>query len=132
MSTPLLDKLIVKDGESTMRVKKEINIQIGEQIKLARERVKLTQEQFAERIDVSPQYVSDLERGVVGVSISTLKRICIVLGVSSDQILFGSETESRAAAMAEKCKSLSETQYMLLSDIVSKYVEAIESTRSMQ
>ena len=129
MSTTLLDKLIVRDGESTMRVKKEINIQVGDQIKLARERAKLTQEQFAERIDVSPQYVSDLERGVVGVSISTLKRICIVLGVSSDQILFGSETENRAAAIAEKCKSLSLQQYMLLSEIIEKYVEAIESAK---
>lgn len=115
-----------------MRIKKEINIQIGEQIKIARERSKLTQEQFAERIEVSPQYVSDLERGVVGVSIATLKRICTVLGVSSDQILFGQETENRATAIAEKCKALSEQQYMLLSDIISKYVEAIESAHPMQ
>ena len=46
-----------------MRAKKEINIQIGEQIKAARERAKMTQESLAERIEVSPQYVSDLERG---------------------------------------------------------------------
>ena len=114
-----------------MRVKKEINIQIGEQIKQARERAKLTQEQFAERIDVSPQYVSDLERGVVGVSIATLKRICTTLCVPSDQILFGKETENRAVAIAEKCKSLSEQQYLLLSEIIEKYVEAIESAHSM-
>ena len=130
LSTPLLGKLIAKDGDSQVRVKKEINIQIGEQIKKAREQALLTQEQFAERIDVSPQYVSDLERGVVGVSISTLKRICIVLGVSSDQILFGSETKNRAAAIADKCKSLSENQYMLLSDIVDRFVEAVESAYS--
>ncbi|MCI6957054.1 MAG: helix-turn-helix transcriptional regulator [Clostridiales bacterium] len=131
MSTSLLGKLIVKDGDSKMRVKKEINIQIGEQIKRAREKAMLTQEQFAERIDVSPQYVSDLERGVVGVSIATLKRVCTVLSVSSDQILFGFETENRAVAIAEKCESLSENQYMLLSDIVSKFVEAVESANSI-
>ena len=128
----LLGKLIAKDGDGTMRMKKEINIQTGEQIKLAREQSKLTQEQFAERIDVSPQYISDLERGVVGVSVATLKRICTVLGVSSDQILFGKQTENRATIIADKCKSLSEHQYLLLSDIISKYVEAIESTHSMQ
>lgn len=115
-----------------MRVKKEINIQIGGQIKQARERAKLTQEQFAERIDVSPQYVSDLERGVVGVSIATLKRICTTLCVSSDQILFGKEAENRAVFIADKCKSLSEHQYLLLSDIISKYVEAIESSHSIR
>ena len=130
LSTSLLGKLIVKDGDSKMRVKKEINIQIGEQIKMAREKALLTQEQFAEHIDVSPQYVSDLERGVVGVSISTLKRICTVLGVSSDQILFGIETENRAVAIAEKCGSLAEHQYELLSEIVSKFVEAVASAAS--
>jgi len=72
-----------------MRQKKQINIEIGEQIKLAREGAGITQEQLAEQVEVSPQYVSDLERGVVGVSIATLKRICISLQVSSDQLLFG-------------------------------------------
>lgn len=108
-----------------MRVKKEINVQIGEQIKLAREKAGLTQEQFAERVDVSPQYVSDLERGVVGVSIATLKRICTVLGISSDQILFGKQTENLAGAIAEKCKSLSAEQFLILGEIIEKYVQAV-------
>ena len=49
----------------------------------------MTQEQLAERIDVSPQYISDLERVVVGTSLTTLKKVCTTLGVSSDRILFG-------------------------------------------
>ena len=112
-----------------MRVKKELNIQIGEQIKLARERARLTQEQFAERIEVSPQFVSDLERGVVGISIATLKRVCTTLCVSSDQILFGRETEDRAAVIAERCKGLTEEQFAILAEIVGKYAEAIDSAR---
>ena len=97
-----------------MREKKEVNIQIGEQIKLAREGVKMTQEQLAERVSVSPQYVSDLERGVVGVSIPTLKRICTTLGVTSDQILFGTQPESSFSSILVKCKSLSQKQIALL------------------
>ena len=112
-----------------MREKKEINIQIGEQIKLAREDTGMTQEQLAERVSVSPQYVSDLERGVVGVSIPTLKRICSCLGVSSDQILFGKQPENQVSAIADKCKALSHRQIAILSEIVDKYVAAIESER---
>lgn len=108
-----------------MRVKKEINIQIGEQIKFAREQVKLTQEQLAEHIDVSPQYISDLERGVVGISIATLKRACTALGVSSDRILFGQETKDRAFIITEKCRNLTDSQFSLLADIVGKFVEAV-------
>ena len=110
-----------------MRVKKEINIQIGEQIKTAREQAKLTQEQLAERVDVSPQYISDLERGVVGISIPTLKRVCTTLGVSSDQILFGTTTKNRAAALNDLCKPLTEEQFVILTEVVGKFVEAIRT-----
>ncbi len=108
-----------------MRAKKDINIQTGERIKQARERARLTQEQFAERVDVSPQFVSDLERGVVGVSLATLKRICAVLGVSSDQLLFGQESQDRTAALLELCRPLTDEQFRLLSEIVERYVEAV-------
>ena len=108
-----------------MRVKKEINIQIGEQIKLAREQRRLTQEQLAERIEVSPQFVSDLERGVVGISLSTLKRVCTALCVSSDQILFGSPPENRNEILANQCRSLTNEQFVLLSEIIENYVTAI-------
>lgn len=108
-----------------MRTKKEINIQIGEQIKKAREFARLTQEQLAEYIEVSPQFVSDLERGVVGISLTTLKRVCTTLCVSCDQILFGKKTEDRTAILAEKCAGLDEMHFDLLVEIVSKYVEAV-------
>lgn len=109
-----------------MRGKKEINIQIGEQIRIARENAKFTQEKFAERIDVSPQYISDLERGVVGISIPTLKRACIALGVSSDQILFGATSANRIEAIEKRCHNMSDYHFSLLLDIISNYTKAIE------
>lgn len=113
-----------------MREKKEINIQIGEQVRIAREQAKLTQEQFAERIEVSPQYISDLERGVVGISIPTLKRACVALGVSSDQILFGTVSENRNAAIEKRCANLSDKDFAALLDIIDVFSAAIENARS--
>jgi len=113
-----------------MREKKEINIQIGEQIRLAREQAKMTQEQFAERIEVSPQYISDLERGVVGISIPTLKRACIALGTSSDRILFGTASESRNVAIEKRCINLSDEAFSDLLDIVDTFSAAIERASS--
>jgi transcriptional regulator with XRE-family HTH domain len=112
-----------------VRVKKQINIEIGEQVKIARENLKMTQEQFAERIEVSPQYISDLERGVVGISIPTLKRACTVLGVSSDWILFGIKSQNRSAALDERCRDLSDEQFKILLEIVSKFTEALKTTK---
>ena len=113
-----------------MREKKEINIQIGEQVRIAREQAKLTQEQFSERIDVSPQYISDLERGVDGISIPALKRACVALGVSSDQIIFGAVTENRNIAIEKRCANLSEEAFNSLLHIVDTYSSAIEQALS--
>lgn len=108
-----------------MREKKEINVQVGRQVKLAREEAQLTQEQLAERVDVSPQYVSDLERGVVGVSLAILKNICVTLGVSCDRILFSKATDFDFSLLEAKCHALSRDQFLLLSDMVSRFVDAI-------
>ena len=112
-----------------MRVKKELNMQIGERIKCSREDRTLTQEQLAEAIDVSPQYISDLERGVVGISIPTLKRLCTHLEVSSDRILFDRQTEAYAAAIGEKCRKLSDSQFRMAMDIIDRFVSAVEEER---
>lgn len=112
-----------------MREKKEINVEIGERIKIAREKARYTQEKFAERIEVSPQYVSDLERGVVGVSVATLKRLCVCLSVSSDQILFGPDTDN-TQSLTGVFRKLSEEQRVILMEIIQKYVQAIETERN--
>ena len=74
-----------------MKAKKELNIQIGSRVKTARETMRYTQENLAERIDVSVQYISDLERGVVGASLPTIIKLCQVLHTSSDFLLMGKE-----------------------------------------
>ena len=109
-----------------MREKKEINIQVGEQVRTAREQAKLTQEALAEQIDVSPQFVSDLERGVVGISLSTLKRLCSVLDVASDQILFGTEIQDRSLLLAKSCETLTDAQFAALMEMVTCFVKIIK------
>lgn len=108
-----------------MREKKLANIQIGEQIRKAREHASLTQEQLAERIEVSPQYISDLERGVVGISVQTLKRLCTSLCISSDQILFATQQENSITPLLERCQMLSPEYFSILSDIIEQFIKAI-------
>lgn len=108
-----------------MREKKEINIQVGEQVKLAREQARLTQEALAEKIEVSPQYISDLERGVVGIALTTLKKLCCALGVASDQILFGTQSQERGVILSNTCNALTEEQFALLLEMVNCFVKAV-------
>ena len=108
-----------------MREKKAINVQIGRQVKLAREKKKLTQEQLAEKLECSPQYLSDLERGVVGISVTLLKKLCIVLDVSSDSILFATTAKNTLEAIEDTGAVLSDRQFQLLVEIVDRYIEAV-------
>ena len=107
-----------------MREKKQINIEIGERIKNAREQRKITQEKLAERVEVSPQYISDLERGVVGVSVSTLKNICLALDVTSDSLLFDVVQDSDISVLVDCCRRLSQKQFSVVEDIVRRLTNA--------
>lgn len=111
-----------------MREKKEINIRIGAQIKTAREAAGLTQERFAELISLATKNVSDIERGVVGISISTLTRICETLSVSSDSILFGPTNGNDASSVAERLSKLPPEQFEIAMDVINKLFEAFASS----
>lgn len=50
-----------------------------------------TRERFAELLDVSVSYMAEVERGRTGVSVKMLVKICDVLGLSADYVLFGEQ-----------------------------------------
>ena len=60
---------------------------IGENIKKARIKKGYTQERFAERLEVSVKYVSIIERGMVGMKLQLLAKICNVLEVQLEDIV---------------------------------------------
>lgn len=66
---------------------KEINVELGNKIKIARKLANVTREKLAESINVSPRFLADVEAGKVGVSIQTLYKISLNLGVTSDYLL---------------------------------------------
>lgn len=60
-------------------------------IRKAREDMGYTREKFAEKLDVSVSYLAELERGRTGISVKMLVKVCNVLGLSADYVLFGKE-----------------------------------------
>jgi len=63
---------------------------IGKRIRIIRAEVKLTQEQFAKQLKVSPATVSGWELGDIGISIEAVIRISILFDKNLDWILKGS------------------------------------------
>lgn len=109
--------------------KKLLNVQIGSRIKKARESAHLTQEGLAEKVEVSVQYVSDLERGKVGASVATIIRICKVLQISSDYILFGHEPVAKAVPEQELL-DLNEEQNKIMQEGMMLLLRAFHSSHS--
>ena len=65
-------------------------------IRKAREDVGYTREKFAEKLDVSVSYLAELERGRTGISVKMLTKVCNVLGLSADYVLFGADRQDDA------------------------------------
>ncbi|MCQ2440419.1 MAG: helix-turn-helix transcriptional regulator [Clostridia bacterium] len=63
-------------------------------IRKAREGQGYTREKFAEALDVSVSYLAELERGRTGISVKMLVKVCKLLGLSADYVLFGKERTS--------------------------------------
>ena len=77
--------------------RKAANIEFGIRLQAARERQGLTQDQLSEQMEITPHFLSSIERGVSGMS---LDKVCSILEVSSDYLLFGTETAENPAFAA--------------------------------
>ncbi len=64
-------------------------IKIGQFISECRRNKKITQEQLAEKLDVSKNAVSKWERGICLMDMSLLKPLSFILGVTINEILAG-------------------------------------------
>lgn len=87
---------------------------IGERISTRRKQLHLTQEQIAEKMDVSIQMVSNLERGNKAIKIENLIKISKILNVSTDYILLGNHNEKDIDTVVGNLSRLSETDYKMI------------------
>lgn len=68
--------------------------EMGQRIRSFRIANNLTQAQFAESLDVSTNYVSEIENGKKGISQETLFKLCDIYHLSADFLLFGKGNDS--------------------------------------
>lgn len=70
---------------------KKILKKVGENIKLARLRRKLTMDQVSERAGISRPTLSSLEKGNPAVSLGIVLQVLVVLGLEKDFILLAND-----------------------------------------
>ena len=86
-------------------------------IRRAREQQGYTREQFAEKLDVRVSYLAELERGRTGISVKMLIKVCDLLGLSADYVLFGEERNADALLL-DKIHRIDDKYIHLLNKVV--------------
>lgn len=99
---------------------------IGLRIKYCRRAKHLTQEKFAELINVSPHYIYEIERGTRAMSLYTLNNIVKCLDTSADYLLYGYEqVNHHSDELYEITKDLSPQKRTALANILSVLLQYI-------
>ncbi|MDR2869896.1 MAG: helix-turn-helix domain-containing protein [Deferribacteraceae bacterium] len=70
---------------------------VGKRVRRHRESLSLTRDQFAERIEISPQFLAEIENGKKGMSAETLYKICKNTNASADYLLLGQQSQGETA-----------------------------------
>ena len=62
-------------------------VQMGKRVRFIRRCQDITQEQLAEIVGISTSFMGHIERGTRAVSVETLFKLCVALGVSADYLI---------------------------------------------
>ena len=104
--------------------RKDLNVLVGANIKREREKAGFTQDQFSELLGIGSKSLSSIERGVVGVSLATLLRICDILHISANVLLYEQSQKNDADSIALQLKMLSSEQFEIASDVMTNLIKA--------
>lgn len=106
---------------------KEVDyIAMGIRIKEKRVEKKLTQEKLSELIDVSPSYVSGIERGHSISSLSTIVKIADSLDSNLDYLIRGTNTSNADSTFVEILNSIPSKNYDLFIDLCKNIANSLK------
>lgn len=98
----------------------ELRLAVGERVRNYRVSNSYTQADFAKKIDISVNFLSEIENGKKGMSQETLYKLCEYFDLSADYILFG----KHAAETSALTETLSADELKLLTDFLASMREA--------
>lgn len=91
---------------------------IGNRISERRKQLNYTQEFVAEKMNVSVQMISNLERGNKAIKIENLIKISEILDISTDYILKGNHSNIDKNTVLNKLSSLNETDFKMIDMLI--------------
>ena len=91
--------------------------EMGKRIKEGRNRLGMTQERLSELIDVSPSYISEIERGSSICSLAVLVNIAEILELNIDYLVNGISEKNANSSFTEILKDIPKNKHKLYLDI---------------
>lgn len=102
--------------------------QIAQRISERRKKIGYTQEQLAEKADVTPQFVSYAESGKRAMRPENLMKIAKALNVSADYLLTGDIIDKDQLLLSRKLEMLTAAQFRTIENIVDECITLNEQT----
>ena len=108
---------------------------IGKRIKIARIKADLTQEMLAEKIELSPTHLSNIETGTTRVSLATIVSIANGLDITVDDILCDNVVKARVQFeedIAEILDDCDEYEIRMIKDMAAALKESLRKDKKLQ
>ncbi|MCC0650658.1 helix-turn-helix domain-containing protein [Clostridioides sp. GD02404] len=108
---------------------------IGQRIKIARIKKRLTQDTLSELVNITPQHMSNIERGGSSVSLPTLISIANTLHVSIDELLCDTILDSKVVfekELQEVISDCNEYEIRVIVDVVKTTKDSMRSVKMFQ
>ena len=97
--------------------------EMGKRIQERRKTLRLSQEELAEKANISKQTVSRAENAQRELGAGNLHNIAKALEVSTDFLLTGTYTENDALHLSGKAANLTNRQFAYLEDLIKIYID---------
>lgn len=102
-----------------------LNKQMGARIRAQREYLGITREGLCNYVSISPQFLSEIERGIKGVSAETLYKLCEGLGMSADFVLMGKNSISDVSMISRTLATLDQKYIPLAEDLLKTFFKTV-------
>ena len=112
----------------------DLKLYVGKRIHDFRTQNNYTQFQFAELIDISVNFLSEIENGKKGMSQETLYKLCKQFDLSADYILFGTSPDVNCTNSVDSNIIIEAANSMDIEhlDILIEYLTSLRKIKNMQ
>lgn len=104
-----------------LQKRNQFSVEVGARIAARRKQLKMTQEQAAEKAEVSHQFFACVERGIKNMRAENIVKVSRALEVSTDYILLGTPNERDGQRLSLLLESFSPKQMRCMEQVIKNF-----------